>query len=81
MRVLQKEIKQKYKEIARKHNLELKDIQDVESSIWKMVIEKISEGNKDDFSSFHNIYIAGLGTFVASEGKWKHMNKKIKGND
>lgn len=36
----------------------------------------MSEGDKEDFDSFHNIYIVGLGTFYASEGMWKHLNKK-----
>ncbi len=80
MKKLQKELLRKYKEIAAKHNCTLKEVTDVEMSIWRMVSEKMAEGDREDFSTFHNIYLAGLGTFYASEGlhKFVTMNRKKK---
>lgn len=75
MKVIQKEVLKRYQEIAEKHNVTIEELMEVESSMWKMVTTKMSEGDRNDFSSFHNIYIAGLGTFYASEPKWRHINK------
>ena len=77
MRKLQKDVLRRFRDIANKHDIELEDIISIESSIWKMVALKMSEGEKDDFSSFHNIYIAGLGTFHASAGLHKYLNLSV----
>lgn len=84
MRPIQKELTKRYREIANKHGVDLKDILEVETSIWKMVAEKMGEGDKDEFSTFHNIYLSGLGTFVASEGLHRYVTasyKKKNNND
>ena len=78
MRLIQKRVLKRFKEIAEKHNVEIEDIVSIESTIWKMVADKMSEGKYEDFDSFHNIYLAGLGTFHISKGKWKYTNIKRK---
>lgn len=76
MRIIQKEILRKWKEIAEKNNVSLRTVRDVESSIFQMIKEEISKGNREDFDSFKNIYIKNLGTFYASKNKWIKINKK-----
>lgn len=76
MRIIQKEILRKWKEIAEKNNVSLRTVRDIESSIFQMIKEEISKGNREDFDSFKNIYIKNLGTFYASKNKWIKINKK-----
>ena len=77
MRILQKEVLKRFKEISQKLNVPLQDVIDVESSIWKLVKEKIAEGKRGDIDTFRNIYIKNLGTFYANKGKFKYVNKNV----
>ena len=76
MRIIQKEILRKWKQIAEKYNVPIKTVRDIESSIFQMIKEEIGKGNREDFNSFKNIYIKNLGTFYASKNKWTKINKK-----
>lgn len=76
MRIIQKEILRKWKEIAEKYNVPIKTVRDIESSIFQMIKEEIGKGNREDFDSFKNIYIKNLGTFYASKNKWIKINRK-----
>ena len=78
MRIIQKEVLKRWKEIAEKYNVPLKTVKDIEASIFQMVKEEMAKGNKDSFDSFKNIYIRNLGTFYASKVKWSRINKKSK---
>lgn len=81
MRIVQKEVLRKFREIAQKHNVPVQTVIDVESSIWKMVKEKISEGDRNNPESFHNIYLRFLGTFKFHRSMYDYMNKfKTKDN-
>jgi len=78
MRIVQKEVLKKYKELALKHNVPVQTIIDIESSIWKYVGKEMSSGIKEDFNTFKNIYLKNLGTFYAHKGKHTNMNKHNK---
>ena len=81
MRVVQKEVLRKFKEIAEKHNVPVQTVIDVESSIWKMVSTKISEGDRTNPESFHNIYLRFLGTFRFNKGTYYYINRRHYSND
>ena len=76
MRIIQKEILRKWKEIAEKHNVPLKTVRDIEASIFQMIKEEMAKGVRGDMDSFKNIYIKNLGTFQISKVKWRNLNKK-----
>lgn len=79
MRIVQKEVLRKFREIAQKHNVPVQTVIDVEGSMWKMVKEKISEGDRNNTESFHNIYLRFLGTFKFHRSMYDYMNKfKVK---
>lgn len=76
MRIIQKEVLRKWKEIAEKYNVSLKTVKDIEYSIFQMVKEEMGKGVKEDLDSFKNIYIKNLGTFYVSKNKWSKINRK-----
>lgn len=76
MRAIQKEVLRRWRKIAEEHNVPLQTVKNIEASIFKMVKEEMAKGNKEDFSSFKNIYIKNLGTFYTSKVKWRNLNKK-----
>lgn len=78
MRIVQKEVLKKFREIAKKHNIPLQTVIDIESSIWKYVSKEMSEGVTPDFDTFRNIYIRNLGTFYANRGKYNNVNRNRK---
>ena len=73
MRVIQKEVLKRWREIAEKHKLPLQTVKNVEASIWVMVKEEMTKGNIKDIDSYKNIFIRYLGTFHVSKGKYKHI--------
>lgn len=74
MRLIQKELQKRIKELADKYDLEVADVMAVESAIWKTVANKMAEGNRHDYNTFHNIFLKGLGTFYASIGMYYKVN-------
>jgi hypothetical protein len=73
MRVIQKEILRKWKEIAEKHNVSLDVVKNVETTIWDFVKERMGRGEKGKIETFDNIYLRYLGTFYVHKGKFKYM--------
>ena len=78
MRLTQKELRKKFKNIAQKYNVPEQTVLDIESSVWKYVRQEISKGIKGDFSTFKNIFIRYFGTFYANKSIYNAIEKRNK---
>ena len=81
MRIIQKELLEKFKEIALKHNVPIKTVMEIEGSIWKYTVHELTSGVKGVFDTFKNIYIRHLGTFYLHKGIFDGINKRAKKYD
>ena len=71
-RNVQKEIKEVLKEVAAELDMDYKIVEDIYYHQFYYIAEQISKGEKNNASTFENILVKHLGSFVANE---KHMNK------
>jgi len=75
MRIVQKEVLRKWEEIAKKYNVSVQVVKDVESSIWKYVKQEMSKGIKEDYSSYKHIYLRFLGTFFVNKRRFNKVRE------
>ena len=81
MRIIQKELLKRQVEIAKKHNVPLQTVKDIESSIWKYVKKEMSSGVRDNYASFKQIYLKNLGTFFITERRFNAILRAKKRKD
>ena len=80
MRVRQKLLERKFKELANKHDVSIKTIADIEDSIWRFVKERINLTNNITEES-SNIYLRFLGTIFVAPNRMKRIKENIRRND
>lgn len=72
MRSLQKEVREIIKEIAESTGLSYDLVEDIYMHEFEFIADQMRKGIKNNPSTYENILIKKLGTFIANE---KHINK------
>ena len=70
---LQKEVIDVINQVADKFDISYDDAYNMYISQFDMAKKAIESGDKGDYESMKQVQLGKLGTFVASEGKWRHM--------
>ena len=68
---LQKPLQEKVEEIAKKYNVSISKVEEIEATIWESVRKNVSEGTGSDPSKYENILLKYLGTFHIQPRKMK----------
>ena len=76
---MQKVVKQKIKELAKKYQVPEKEIQDLYDAQFKLVRQTFEQATKGEVDTFKNVRLIKLGIFYVKEGVKKHLiNRKTK---
>jgi len=74
--IIQKEIRDLIKIIAKKHDLPFETAREIIYSQFKFLRKEIEKGSKEDTSTYKNVLLKYLGTFHVTERKINFLNKK-----
>ena len=72
---LQKPLKEKVEEIARKYQISPAKVEEIEQTVWEFVRSEISKGEGDDPNTYENILLKYLGTLHIQKRKMEYYNK------
>jgi len=78
---MQKIVKRKVKELAKKYNVSEKEIEELYNAQFKLIRQTIEEAEKGKVDTFKNIRLIKLGIFYVKDGIKKHLINKTKTNE
>lgn len=81
MYLIQKDVKNILKEVAREKDLPYKVIEDAYMAQFQYVAEEMKKGDKTNADSFKNVMLRYLGTFQTSYNKLKYWENKLKNKE